>query len=389
MATFQRFYDNQGKDLGFIIGSPLCGSPISVKVKARALNVPEGSILTFHRIMVEVKAGLSGLTEGTFITQQFMAAVESAEEVEIDISSALRSVADNYEYTCDATTYPRIKFQVKAWDVYRLDGSVYDHQGEVTLPDTTNYYYSLLGKYSDMERIMAGYLKLAYDFCNKPKTSPQLVCVGETFAYTPSFTGRESSADTDSLPRREGLGGSLPGYSFNNLPCGPTSEIIDITFEGEQQIGDITVYALPEEERHNRVQFRFINRYGVLDSYSCTTKAEQGNDIESENRTLAMKENFGTFSRGIMQRLSDKEWLTITTGPLEKDWLDWVRHEFLTAEHSWIFVPTSETEGLWLRCLIEPEDSIKAYTFGKPDALTVSFKVRLDINGSINPNLAV
>lgn len=378
MASFQHFFDHQGEDLGFIIGSPLCGSPISIKVKAMSLPVPAGSVLTFHRVMVEVKAGLSGLSNGEYITQQFMAAVESGEVVEMDISSALRSVADNYEYTPDATTYPRIKFQVKAWDVYRIDGDVKDRQEEVILPDANQYYYALLGKYNDLERIMAGSIKLVKDFCNKP-SSPQIVCVGENFAYTPSFTGNEGGSAVS----------SFKGYSFNDMPVGPTSQTVIITREGYQNIGNTTVYALSAIHLRDRFQFRFINHLGVLDSYSCYSLEEQGNDIVSEAKTLAERENFNTFSRGIMRKLSDKEWIKLTAGSLDRDWLDWLRHEFLMAEHVWLYVPFTESTGTWLRCLIETEDSINAINRHTDTPLSLNIKVRLDINGTINPHIAV
>lgn len=378
MASFERFYDSQGKDIGLIIGSPLCGSPISVKVKAKNISVPAGSVLTFHRIMVEVKAGISG---GDFITIPFQASVESGEVVEIDISSALRSIADSYEYTPEPMTYPRISFQVKAWDVYRLDGNVYDNIDAVYLPSSTQYYYALLGRYTDIERIMAGPIKRVWHFCNKPTDTPQIVCVGESIAYTPSFDGPDTPEHM------------FDGFSFNDLPKGPTSKTFTINKEGSNYIDGRPVYALPASQLRDRFLFRFINHLGVLDSFSCYSLEDRGNDIVSERTTLAAQESFATLSRSLIQKISDNEWISLSTGPLDRDWIDWVRHEFFMAEHTWIFIPqeggTLTTQGRWLRCLIETDDTINAISRSKRNELSLDFKVRLDINGTINPHISV
>ena len=74
--------------------SPLVGSPITYKVQAAVIS----GECAFHRVKLTVTCFL----EGVDLASQALTLASPAESGEIlyfDISSALRAVADKYEYT--------------------------------------------------------------------------------------------------------------------------------------------------------------------------------------------------------------------------------------------------------------------------------------------------
>ena len=438
MATFKSFYNEpdgtpDGKPV-YIIGSPMCGSPISVRLlPSQGLGgTMQKLVLT---VIVEKLDGQETSFEFTTVVDQ--TAVKETDTIDFDISSAIRAVFDEYRYTSEPPSkgYPTINFRLEAKDVYMDNGvqketqtTYYPVEHIKTDPATgevlkdgegkddieLSFLHALNGRYTDLERLLAGYKKLAYDFSRKPKDSPQIVTVGEQFVYPNSFTGREATVpDAATVPNASASGreatvpdaspsapsatvpdasASVPfqGYYLDDLPCGPTSEVTDITFEGEQQIGDITVYALPEDYRNrDRYEFRFINSLGCMESYSLTCLSEEEMAVKKQNYTLATIENFGDFSHGVMQKSDDKETIKLTSGPLTPDWADWFAHEFLMAKHCWLnLYPQTGTE-LWVRCHLDPGETLKISNRKTDNPYDIPFTVSLDITGTLNTNITV
>lgn len=131
-------------------GSPLIGSPITVKVTPDSHQ----SQWTFHRVLLRVYAKLvvpdtsdPNYIAGTGDTEmEFSTPVETKGsgssmttlDATFDISSALRAVADRYEPTdTPPSQYPYVKFRVVAWDEYMVDGGIYTGN-EVLLPGTAS-----------------------------------------------------------------------------------------------------------------------------------------------------------------------------------------------------------------------------------------------------------
>ena len=187
--------------ISLISGSPLIGCPIvySVQPEDYAAN------RTFHRIIVRVYAKLE--TDSGYTTFDFSTPVEtkpsgasySTQPSQFDISSALRAVADKYEYTPEPPEcYPYIKFRIEAWDEWMISGDIYPQQNVVawpSLPVGNNqfYGYAFMGAFNDMERMNAQvdqndveYLDVTY-LSRKPNTSPEIIFVGFPFVYPAAF----------------------------------------------------------------------------------------------------------------------------------------------------------------------------------------------------------
>lgn len=383
---------------GITSGSPLIGSPIIVEVIAA--EVAATDTLAYHRVVVRVVAALEGV-DTDYTTQQFYATIGdeslAGRTKQFDISSALQTVADKYEYTCNAATYPRIKFRIVAWEELMVNG-VPSSGTETEYPgrsgQTLLYLFALQGAYSKADRRHAGTFKKVIGFTRKPNTSPQIVCVGETFAYTPAFTGAETTPATS----------PFTGYSLDDLPCGPTSVVQTIATQGLQTIGGVPVYAMAKAKAsRDRREFRFINSLGVLESISVYSLAEVVANLESVQYSRATEESFNNFARVFYKKHDGAEKLKMSSGALDRHWQQWFVHEFCVAKHVWMFVPdekanaannitttvSSESRGDWLPVHITTEESISLIKRDGSEILEVAFVVEIDDEGSVDSYLRV
>lgn len=339
-------------------GSVLAGNPITFRIQPNVLpNSP-----SFHRVIIEVKCGMSG---GNFETIKLTAPVAiEGNDVEIDISSAIRVPLDAYEYSSDATTYPLCKWQLRVYDEYMdSDGVVHTQQGELYFPSKDNYYCCIAGAFSDYERLTSNGSKDVVKMSRKPTSSPQMTCVGETFAYTPAYTTPQSLVNSDTLER-------------------PASKIATIEAEGEQTIDGHVLFVLPATERQYRQTFRFINSLGVLESVNVPRVYSKNFAAESTPYVVSKLETFDSFSRSSVKKMNNKESWSFATDPLDEEWQQWYLHEFLMSEHVWI-----EIKDRWIPCTVSFDDDITFCDTTKSDAHVVSFTVQLDINGS--PTLSI
>lgn len=335
-------------------GSPLIGSPIMYQVRAAVLT----GTVSFHRVKLTVKAALDDI-DSSYTELTLSSPAESGEILYFDISSALRAVADKYEYTVEPpSAYPTLSYSLSACDEYMQNGEVYEDVGTVSLTGGK----VIMGAYSDLERILSGGSKLAQHFTRKPSTLPEVVCVGETMVCPQSF----SSA-----------------VSEGSVTTGPTSEVVSITEEGLQTVNGRSVYALPSGQT-DRYQFRFVNGLGCLESVSLRSLRTTEVNVTQESYIRSIQEQFGSFSRGLVVKQNDYETWSLSTGPLDEAWQSWYMHEFVMAKYVWIKVGDN-----WLSCHIESEDTLTGIDRTGASLLEVVFKVRLDLNGSPLSSLAV
>lgn len=335
------------QSISLISGSPLINSPIVYAVKA---SVVSGTV-SFHRLMLQVTAGLSG---GNNVDYTLSSPVDSGETVNIDISSALRSAANGYEYTSTPpSSYPYVSFSLKAWDEYMQNGEVHEN----VAPVTNSGGKALLGGYSDLDRLMAGASKTTLKFTRKPTSMPEVICDGETL-----IRPGEMSA------------------TIGNISSGPSSVSYAITIDddhpaGLRTVGGVQVYVAPK--RNDRYQFRFINTLGVMESIGVNALRETTMAVTKNDYTLTRQETFNSFSRYLQKKQNDVETWKMASGPVDNLWQQWFLHDFLMTEHCWIYV--SE---MWLPCIISPEESVTAVNRHGHSVMQVLFDVKFDINGS-------
>lgn len=339
-------------------GSIFNGNPITLSIKPHVYNDK-----TMHRIVLEVECGMSG---GNYEVIKLSSPVitEGLEQV-VDISSALRTFRDSYVYTYEATTYPLVKFNVKAYDEYFEDGvlrksdSVYYPQNPNLLPAERRdeaYYRTIFGAFTDIERITSGATHPVTRLSRKPTTLPQVVKVGETFAYTPPF--------------------AEPQYLMSTLEA-PQSKVVNITKEGAQTLGYQPIFALPSTDRQERCVFRFINGFGVMESVSVLRQHKEDASHVIEEHVASLKETFNQMSHGVVRKSDGAETWQFSTGPLDEFWLRWYIHEFLMSENVWLQVGST-----WLRVHLLPEETTPIKDATKNNVFELFFNARFDINGN-------
>ena len=333
-------------------GSIFNGNPIVFMVWPIALKETP----SFHRMIFEVKCGMSG---GNYETIKMSEPInnEKGNPITVDISSALRSFRDSYEYSPEPGVMPMVKFNVSAYDEYMSEGEL--HKSEpVSYLSGNDVKQTLFGGFSDYDRLTATKDTMAISrMTRKPTTIPQLACVGETIIYVEPYS---------------------PAIDFTTATWeAPEAKAFTITNEGQQTIGDISVYAMPQTEAVRRTEFRFINSFGVLESVSVPRVYSKKLGITATNYTVTRKETMHSFSRATARKQNNQEEWNFQTDPLDEAWLAWYLHEFLMAEHAWINI-----NGKYLPCTITAEDEITFDDNTKETMHSVSFTAKLDFRGS-------
>jgi len=332
-----------------VSGSPLIGSPIIYKVTAANLSGEP----SFHRIKITISAGLQ---HGNYESFEMSTPVNNGETVQVDISSALRAVADDYFFTPEPPdSYPYVSFSLSACDDYMLNGELFENMA----PISNSGGRAIFGTYSDLERLLAGDNKTTLNFTRKP-ISPEIVCVGETYVR----------------PRQMSV-------SIGNILQGPSSVVYNITQEGAQSVAGAQLYALPANQA-DRYLFRFINGLGCLESLSVCSLRTTEISINTEQFNIAKPETFSSFARGVVIKKNDFEKWRFSSGPLDRLWQEWFLHEFIMARWVWINI-----EGSWIPCHVLPEETITGMNRTDGSMLEIMFSIQFDITGSPFASLAI
>lgn len=339
--------------LKLVEGSIFNGNPITFTVTPLKI---EGSTPSFHRMVFEVKCGVSGGNYETIRLSEPVLA-EDGTAVIVDISSALRTFRNSYVYSPEPGVMPVVKFNVYAHDEYMVNGNPGQTEPISYLPDD-EVKQTIFGGFSDYDRLTAETESMPVSrMTRKPTTTPQLACVGETIIYVDPY-----SPAVDLL---------TPTWDA------PEAKAFTITNEGQQTIGDISVFALPQSEAVRRTEFRFINSFGVLESISVPRVYSKKLNITATNYTVTRRETLRSFSREAVRKQNNQESWNFQTDPLDEAWLAWYLHEFLMSEHTWINI-----NGKFLPCIITAEEEITFHDETKQEMHSVSFTAKLDFCGS-------
>ena len=338
-------------NLKLVDGSIFNGNPITFAVTPLKI---EGTP-AFHRMVFEVKCGVSG---GNYETIRLTEPVltENGKAVKVDISSALRTFRDSYEYSPEPGVMPVVKFNVSAYDEYMVDGNPGQTEPISYLPGN-EVKQTIFGGFSDYARLTAATEAMPVSRMTRKPTAPQLACVGETIIYVDPY-----SPAVDFL---------TPTWNA------PEAKAFTITKEGQQAIGDINIYAMPQTEAERRTEFRFINSFGVLESVSVPRVYSKKLGITINNYAVTQKETLRVFSRAATRKSGNQEEWNFQTDPLDEEWLAWYLHEFLMSEHTWINI-----NGKFLPCIITAEEEITFHDDTKQEMHSVSFTAKLDFCGS-------
>lgn len=341
-------------------GSILAGNPITFSIKPS----DAGTSPSFHRVIVEVTYDNNN---GNYeVIKLSVPVTQEGKDIELDVSSALRVPLEDFQYSPLVATYPMVKWYIKAYDEYmNSNGELKTNQGIQYYPQEPNTsdggatnLRCIAGAFSDIERMVSGVTKSVTSLSRKPQSLPQLMVVGDTYAYTPAYSDSQDLLDSATL-------------------TAPQSREVEITKEGLQTIGEQSIYAMPKNEGKDRMVFRFINSFGVLECVSIPRTYSKKLSIQSNTYTVTKLETFNSFSRSAVSKKNDQESWLFMTDPLDENWLQWYLHEFLMSKHIWLNI-----KGNWIPCSIIPEDEITFLDKTNTNMYSVSFVAKLDIYGS-------
>ena len=340
-------------------GSILAGNPITFSIKPS----DAGTSPSFHRVIVEVTYDNNN---GDYeVIKLSVPVTQEGKDVVLDVSSALRVPLEDFQYSPLVATYPMVKWYIKAYDEYmNSNGELKTNQGIQYYPQEPNTsdggatnLRCIAGAFWDIERMVSGVTKSVTALSRKPQSLPQLMVVGDTYAYTPAYSAPQSLLDSATL-------------------VAPQSREVEITKEGLQTIGEQSIYAMPKDEGKDRMVFRFINSFGVLECANIPRTYSKKLSIQSNTYTVTKLETFNSFSRSAVSKQNDRESWLFMTDPLDENWLQWYLHEFLMSNHIWINV-----KGNWIPVTIIPEDEITFMDKTNTNMYSVSFTAKLDIYG--------
>lgn len=340
-------------------GSILANNPITFSITPEVLDSPP----SFHRVIVEVTYDNNN---GNYeVIKLSVPVTQEGKDVELDVSSALRVPLGDFQYSPLVATYPMVKWYIKAYDEYmNSNGELKTNQGIQYYPQEPNTsdggatnLRCIAGAFWDIERMVSGVTKSVTYLSRKPQSLPQLMVVGDTYAYTPAYPASQSLLDSAAL-------------------VAPQSREVEITKEGLQTIGEQSIYAMPKDEGKDRMVFRFINSFGVLECVNLPRTYSKKLSIQSSSYTVTKLETFNSFSRSAVSKKNDRESWLFMTDPLDENWLQWYLHEFLMSNHIWINV-----KGNWIPVTVIPEDEITFLDKTNTNMYSVSFTAKLDIYG--------
>ena len=268
--------------LELVEGSIFNGNPITFAVTPLKIG---GSTPSFHRMVFEVKCGMSGGGYETIrLTEPVLS--EDGTEVIVDISSALRSFRDSYNYSPKPGVMPVVKFNVSAYDEYMINGNPNQTEPISYLPGN-EVKQTIFGGFSDYDRLTAENEAMPVSrMTRKPTTAPQLACVGETIIYVDPY-----SPAVDFL---------TPTWDA------PEAKSFTITNEGQQTVGDISVFALPQSEAVRRTEFRFINSFGVWERISVPRVYSKKLNITFTSYTVTRRETLRSLSREAVRKQNNQ-----------------------------------------------------------------------------------
>ncbi len=368
------------KNIEFLSGSPLIGNPLVLSVTPSTHK----STYNFHRTQLKVYARLivpGGDSDEEEQEFKFSTAVDATTtKVQFDVSSALRAVADRYQY--DATPpqqYPYVKFRAAAADDWMIDGRLYENQGrqkwpaeDVTISGHTYtfYAYAFMGKFTDMERLQASgedTQQLDVMTC-KPTEGTEVVHQNCTIVYPVAFQrGLETDHMSDDAD---------PVFVSGAPSNGPRSDQFTPQGTGAMVVGGRNVYVIPCPD--NAVELRFISSKGCMESLHLRCLPKRVVNIQTDKYVISRQETFKKFSRATTRKHADYETWTLSSGPLSEAWASFYIHEVLMAQTMWMRRGTQ-----WLLCHVLPEETTQLRDKSKPEMIEVQLTVRLDIDGAI------
>lgn len=295
---------------------------------------------TFQRVVAVVSVSE---TLGTEIeTFKFSVPTKGNEDITMDISSAVRAMADNHQYAPATLSYPSYQIAIELYEEYLLDGIVHKVAGQ-GLSQSGRIY---VGRLTDMERLTNSKPET---WSRKPTASKQLAWTGSKLVVPGRATQDEGATWVD-----------------------PTAAERTV-----QSKANATYNTYGIEKPADGYQLRFINSLGVHEDafMQCLRTTEVA--VQTDRYTVSRQETVTDFSRRMVVKSNNYEKWKMSSGPVDAAWQQWWLHEVLMARWAWLLV-----NGRWIPCHLVPEETVHGMDRQKASVLEVQFTVEFDINGS-------
>lgn len=338
-------------------GSVLIGNPIIISILSDTIS----GDAVFHKVKVQVSARLS--TEESFENYILSASVENNQVVLFDISDALRSLVGKFSYLPNPSVfhYPKIEYKLSAWDEYMKDGVLYEISNKVELVGSK---YGLFGAFTDLERMFSpGFLKLT-SYSRKPTTGE--VCGSdETLVYS-YVKGLNLGIDSE----------IIDPPTLSKMPLSGKKGLISVAGR--------TVYV--DENISQRMQFRFVNGLGVIESISADCLPEIKTSGSMDKSVSSVKSSFSAIPSIFGTKSSRNMKLKCSTGAITKEWAAWWHNEFFSGDefrkvlHESCWVKMQEH---WIPCVCYLDDEVTVYDESSDKIVQLEFTVDFGLSGVI------
>ena len=307
---------------------------------------------SFYQLKVKLVSGIGNSDPADFffslpIETRMVNNVATAQPVSLDVSSALRAVAEQWQPEPPVTlpdNYPAVSFFMEAHEEWLIEGITYTSD-TARYPGSTGNVYMYMGALTDRERLTG---ERPAKYGRKPSSSPEICFIGSRVI--------------------------VPGTTANDAP----PSIIHCVAgepEDEEVFSTLNYYAVNRPA--DGYEIRFINSLGVHENIFAYGLPTKDVHITTEQYVIARQETLSQFSRGLAIKKNDYETWSLSSGPVDEQWASWFIHEFLMLRFIWIKVNDQ-----WLPCHVIPEDTISLTDRINPTRHEVRFKLQLDINGS-------
>ena len=275
-----------------------------------------------------------------------------------------------------------VKYSVKLWDEYLDDYSeIISSKNEAV---TSGERVAIPGSFTELLRLSAPEDTATYlgDVC-KLSSKPDFEIVplgGKITVPIYSSANRSLGSFLDSTS----AGSPFDTHSlYANETSWHTYTIPDKAGEGvhslvwdRSDVPPVFFYAVPQ---HPFVSyFEFVNRFGAVESIYTYGRRSLKSTVKQERQAVRRDMSFRPTSGYIKRTLQEEQTLTLSTGPVSREWAKWFTSEFFCADKAWMY---SQEAGTMVPVIIEGVDETVVYNESEAQVLDLPFSVTLCING--------
>lgn len=322
-----------------------------------------GASVTSPFTVVRVKVIYNGNVVG-----EFYADTGGQTSISFDISSALRAIWSDYNYSSELEAAQGAHSIVRSYRSYSLE--VYteyldSNDGEFTQTSCGTFTggQCAIGWLTEVERSNIG---------NKANAD------ASHWEHTNNRNG-DASTKPNSSPERVGSTSMTSYVDVSNSGTSSVFYLPSVLPASDSQSAHAPIVL---RDSIPYVDFLFVNRRGAVET--CSARIKEGMNIDVESRQYARVER-PSFkpSRSLMAFASGgrRSW-SMSSGYQTREWAEWWTLEFLMAKQWWMRYPTDDANGTFVPVIVEAEKkSMNIYDRVKQQMPHVDFTVTLALEG--------